>query len=228
MLIQTIVCIGDFMPRSRPGETRRKVYRFVRGRILEGRPPSVREVAAAMGFSAVQTAAQHLETLVSEGLLDKEPGRARGFRLPRHRGPSAATRLVPLVGRVQAGALTLALEDPEGYLAVQTRHRAEGLFALRVEGWSMRDAGILPGDIAIVRRQNDADSGDLVVAMVDDEATVKKLQRRGRRIELHPANPDFQPIVPAPADLRILGKVVEMRRYLEGLQILEEASGPAS
>ncbi|MFT4570776.1 MAG: repressor LexA [Hyphomicrobiaceae bacterium] len=210
------------MPRTQPGETRRKVYLFVRQRILEGRPPSVREVAAAMGFSAVQTAAQHLQTLVGEGLLNKEPGRARGFRLPERRGRSAPTRLVPLVGQVQAGALTLALEEPEGYIAVQSQRNANDLFALHIRGLSMRDAGIQPGDIAIVRRQSDASSGDLVVAMVDEEATVKTLRRRGRRIELHPANPDFEPIIPNPNDIEILGKVVEIRRYLEGLEVFEE------
>lgn len=210
------------MPRTQPGQTRRKVYRFVRQQILQGHSPSVREVAAAMGFSAVQTAAQHLTTLVEEGLLDKEAGRARGFRLPSPQGSNTPTRLVPLLGQVQAGELTLALEEPRGYIPVQSRQNAKNLFALQVRGLSMRDAGILPGDIAVVRRQSDANSGDVVVAMVEDEATVKTLKRRGRRIELHPANPDFDIITPNASETEILGKVIEVRRYLEGLEVFEE------
>ena len=88
------------------------------------------------------------------------------------------------------------------------------MFGLHVRGESMRDAGILDGDLAIVRKQDTARSGDIVVALVGDEATVKELRRVGRRVELHPANPDYAPIVPDPLEFRLLGKVIEIRRSL--------------
>jgi repressor LexA len=125
--------------------------------------------------------------------------------------------MVPLLGRVQAGALTTALEEPEGYLPIPSRLPENELFALRVHGNSMRDAAILAGDIVIVRKQPSAASGDIVVALVGDEATVKRLRKRGRRVELVPENPEFEIIAPSPSDLILLGKVIEVRRYLEPL-----------
>ncbi len=209
-------------PRSH--DRKRHIFLFVRDRILSGAPPTTREVQQQFGFRAVQSARAYLEALVRDGLLDKEPGKARGYRLPARSG--RPTLLIPLLGRVQAGDLTTAAEDPEGFVAVQsTRARAE-LFALRVRGESMREAAILPGDIVIVHRQPSALSGEIVVALVDDEATVKRLKLRGERIELHPANPAFAPIVPDPAQVRILGKVIEVRRYLEGAAGADAAPVP--
>ena len=202
------------MGRTRAGETREKVYRFVRQRLHEGRPPTVREVQARFGFRAVQTAREHLEKLVAAGRLRKEAGRARGYRLPGRARPAA---LVPVLGSV----LDLAVEDLEEYVSVEGDGAAgEGeLFGLRVRGESMRDAGILPGDLVIVRKQDTARSGEIVVALVGEEATVKTLRRAGRRVELHPANPDFSPIAPASdefriSEFRILGRVIEVRRRL--------------
>jgi len=193
-------------------KTRERVYEFIRERLLEGRPPTVREVQAAFGFSAVQSAREHLEALVAEGRLGKEPGRARGYRLPT--GPRPAT-LVPLLGRVPAGPLATAVEDPEGYIAVQVKGHTRDLFALRVRGDSMIGAAILEGDIVVVRRQPSADSGDIVVALVGDEATVKRLRLRGGHVELCPENPAFHPMRLRPGEVRILGKVIEVRRHLE-------------
>jgi repressor LexA len=197
--------------RTPPGQTRERVFRLVRERILAGLPPTVREVQQAFRFRAVQTAREHLEGLVAEGRLAKEKGKSRGYRLPDAAGPP--TRLVPLLGRVQAGALSTAIEDLEGYLPIQSTRSSEELFGLRVRGESMSGVGILPGDVVIVRRQPEARSGEIVVALVGDEATVKRLRMRGRRVELHPENPDFDVIVPD--TLTLLGKVVEVRRYLE-------------
>ena len=109
------------------------------------------------------------------------------------------------------------IEDPEaleGYIPIQTKRSPGKLFALRVQGESMTGTGILPGDVVIVRRQPTANSGEIVVALVGDEATVKRLRFRRRRVELHPENPDFDVIVPDPEDLTLLGKVIEVRRYL--------------
>jgi len=208
------------MAHTPPGQTREKVYQFVRQRLLQGRPPTVREVQQAMGFRAVESARSHLSALVEQGRLLRAPGLARGYALPAPptgRGKSTAQPvLVPLLGQVQAGDLQLALESPEGYVAVEpTRHPPDQLFALTVRGRSMVGANILPDDVVIVRRQHTADSGEIVVALVGDEATVKQLRLRRGRPELHPANPRFKPIIPDPEQLRILGKVVEVRRYLD-------------
>ena len=200
------------MGRTPAGETRERIYRFVRDRLLGGFPPTVREVKEAFGFRSVQTAREHLEALVTEGRLAKEAGKARGYRFG---GDSRPTRLIPLLGRVPAGPLNIAAEDLEGYLPIQGHRSGDDLFGLRVRGESMTGAGILPGDIVVVRRQPAADSGDIVVALIGGEATVKRLRIRRSRVELHPENPAFEPIIPDPSDLTLLGKVIEVRRYLE-------------
>ncbi|MHC4954328.1 MAG: transcriptional repressor LexA [Planctomycetota bacterium] len=202
------------MGRTPAGQTRERIYRFMREQLQSGLAPTVREVQEHFGFSAVQTAREHLERLVEEGRLDKSPGKkkakARGYRLPGH----VPLSMVPVLGRVPAGPVDLAVEELEGYAPVESRTDAEELFGLRVRGDSMRDAGILDGDLVIVRKQPTARSGEIVVALVGDEATVKTLRRTGRRIELHPANPNHRVIVPAPHEFSLLGKVIEVRRSL--------------
>ncbi|MBK7672576.1 MAG: repressor LexA [bacterium] len=213
-------------PRSTPkasrprGTIRAEVLAFVRERLAAGSPPTVREVQQAFGFKAVESARQHLEALVAEGRLAKSPGRSRGYRLPADSGPALNIRMVPRLGRVQAGAPREAIEDPDGWLAVEGLAGDEELFALTVRGESMTGAGILPGDVVIVRRQDTARDGEIVVAQVRDEATVKRLRLREGQIVLQPENPAFAPIVFAPGvftpetEIRILGKVVEVRRRL--------------
>lgn len=210
--------------RTKPGETRGRVLRFVRERVLSGAAPTVREVQEAFAFRAVQTAREHLERLVEEGRLTKQPGRARGYGLPESEG-RGAVGTIPLLGRVHAGELHEAIEEPEGRVPFEAAGRGSRLpeedhFALRVEGDSMIGASILPGDVVIVHHGATVKSGDIVVARVTDdtgtaEATVKRLRRRGRRVELHPENPDYEVIVPSPEQsFEIIGKVVEMRRSL--------------
>ena len=204
------------MGRTPKGETRRKVFEFVRDRLLAGQPPTVREVQDAFGFRAVQTARQHLERLVEDGRLVADRHKARGYRLSgAGAGREPRTVLVPVLGRVPAGALEEAVEDPDGYLPVDARGAAAGdLFALRVRGESMTGVGILPGDLVVVRRQPSAGSGDIVVALVENEATVKTFRSRGRQVELRSENPEFQPIVLDAEAVTILGKVIEVRRIL--------------
>ncbi len=223
------------MGKTPPGRTRERVFRFVRQRLLSGQPPTVREVQAQFGFLSTQTAREHLERLVRDGRLRKEPGQARGYRLPGSefggggrsgRGPplkGPPLKMVPILGQVQAGVPITAVEDLEGYVPIEDSSTSSGeLFGLRVRGESMRDAGILPGDLAIVRQQSTARSGEIVVALLGDEATVKTFVRarvkthRGARIELHPAHPDFAVIVPDPdsEDFHLLGRVIEIRRRL--------------
>jgi len=201
-------------PRTQPGRTRERIYQYVRKQLQMGQPPTVREVQHAFGFRAVQTAREHLERLVKEGLLAKRPGKARGYCLPAGKQGGPPPVLVPLLGHVQAGNLNAAIEHPESYLPANARS-ADKLFALRVRGESMLGAGILPNDIVIVHSQPTAENGEIVVALVDDEATVKRLRLRRNRIELHPENPDFEPILPPPDRCSILGKVTEVRRFID-------------
>lgn len=202
-------------PKTPPGQTRERIYRFVRDRLLAGNPPSIREVQEAFNFKAVESARAHLTNLVKEGLLLKQDGKARGYRLPDSAAFDDPPVQVPLLGRVPAGPLSEAIEDIESYLPVRSKFRGAELFALRVEGDSMRDAGILDGDVVIVQRQQSADPGDIIVAMIDGEATVKTLFVEGRRVELRPQNPEYAPIVPDPDELSVLGKVLEVRRHLD-------------
>ncbi len=204
------------MGKTPAGQTRQQVLAFVRQRLLAGEPPTVREVQHAFKFRSPQTAREHLEGLVDAGMLGKESGKSRGYRLPATaRGRASIPQvLVPLVGHVAAGSPSLATEDVDEYITVRSRTPAGSLFALRVRGESMRDAGILSGDVVIVHRQARADSGDIVVALIGDEATVKRLRVHRGRAELHPENPDFQPIPLDREDARLLGRVIEVRRTL--------------
>jgi repressor LexA len=206
------------MGRTPRGQTRAQVLAFVRTRLQQGQPPTVREVQQQFGFRSVGTAREHLEALLQAGLLQRaDAGKHRGMRLP---GQPRPTVLVPLLGRVQAGALTEAIAEPAGHVAIATRLPPAELFALRARGDSMAPE-ILDGDLLIVRRQPVAADGAVVIAMVDGEATVKRLWRRraGRgeanRIELRATNPAYAPIVPA-GPLELLGVVFELRRRLGG------------
>lgn len=226
------------MGRTPRGETRERIFDFVRSRLMAGEPPTVRDVQRRFGFRAVQSARQHLEALVEEGRLEVARGRSRGYHLPAGEGgpreigsgergterggggiPEAdgfdgPVYSVPVVGRVAAGPLSTAFEELEGLIPVQGRYEPGELFALRVRGDSMIGAGILPGDLVIVHRQPDAENGDIVVALVGDEATVKRLKKGRARVELHAENPLYEPIVPSVSDVRVLGKVIEVRRLL--------------
>jgi repressor LexA len=209
------------MARTPPGETRARVLAAVREALERGRSPSIREVQRAVGLRSPEAVRQHLMLLVEQGALARDEG-ARGWRLPGHE--RAHVQSVPLLGRVPAGGPIEAVEEREGVVAFDASRRRRGsrsprsiggLFALRVQGESMRDAGILPDDVVIVDARARVEHGDVVVARLDGEATIKRLWRSGRRLELRPENPAFAPIVPAPGqDFEILGKVIELRRQL--------------
>lgn len=196
-------------PKTPPGQTREHIFRFVQKAIREGRPPTIREVQEAFGFRSVQTAREHLDTLAAEGRLIKQPGISRGYRLPETAAAARDFFSVPLLGRVQAGLPTVPVEEVEAYIPVKARGE-EDLFALRVQGDSMKNAGILHGDVVIVRRASSAVDGDIVVALVGDEATVKRFRIRDNLPALFPENPDFDPIFSL--DIAVIGKVIEVRR----------------
>jgi repressor LexA len=161
-------------------------------------PPTRAEIAAGLGFSTPSSAEDHLRALAKKGALELLPGSSRGLRLKRTPGvPIQGT--LPLVGRVAAGTPILAVENVEAQYRIDPQlfaPRAD--YLLRVRGTSMRDAGILDGDLLAVHRTPEARPGQIVVARVDDEVTVKRYRRRGREIVLLPENPAFEPIVVDP------------------------------
>ncbi len=205
------------MAYTKPGKTKNRIYQFVRKRLLAGQPPTVREVQKQFGMRAVQSAKSHLDALVREGRLIKESGKARGYRLPANVRPGA---LVPIVGRVQAGPFNAAIQDIEGYIPVQSQTDSESVFALRIKGDSMMDAGILDGDVVLVRPEQNIYQGDIVVAMVGEETVVKEFRRHGKKVQLYPHNSNYPVLSLEAKDLAIVGKVVEVRRYLEKLNLI--------
>jgi len=174
-----------------------------------GYPPTMREIGAAVGLSSPSTVAHHLKTLEELGYLRRD---ARGSRAVDVRSPSAAADVrVPVLGTIAAGAPILAEENVEEQLNLPASLVGQGsLFALRVRGDSMIDAAICDGDLVVVRQQQVADSGEIVAALLGEEATVKVLRRTGDRVELVPRNPAYD-VIPGD-DAVILGKVVSVLR----------------
>lgn len=173
-----------------------------------GRKPTLRAIAQHFGLKAVGTVQDHISKLVEFGFLEKETGNYRGFKLIHQ----IQTTLVPICGSVPAGKPIEAVESFQGSIALTGDWKGE-LFALRVQGESMKDLGILNGDYVVVKKQSDAENGEIIVALIDQEATVKVLEKHAERIRLLPANPAFKPIVlDASRDNQIVGKVVAVQR----------------
>ena len=181
-----------------------------------GYPPTVREIGDAVGLTSSSSVHSQLANLERKGLLHRDPTKPRAIGLsPDDSRPDAA--VVPLVGRIAAGFPLMAEQNVEEYLPVPMGFvDGAGHFALRVVGDSMIGAGIFDGDVVIVRQQDDADSGDIVVALLpgvaEDEATVKRLSRKGSSIVLVAENPAFEPF--EMIEGRIAGKVVAVLRRL--------------
>lgn len=176
-----------------------------------GYPPSVREIAAAVGLKSPSTVHFHLKALEEAGVINRGSGKTRAITAAEG-GPVSRVNQVPLVGNVAAGSPILAEECIEDYLTFDTGGLSGEHFALRVRGESMLKAGILPGDYVIVHQQENARNGEIVIALIGDEATCKRLDRRSGHTWLLPENDDYSPIDGAEAT--ILGKVVAVvRRY---------------
>ena len=185
-----------------------------------GYPPSVREIGAAIGLKSPSTVHFHIKGLEEAGVLVKAEGKTRAITLPKaiqnqsavaEEGQPHANR-VPVLGNVAAGSPILAEECVEEYLTFDTNGREGEHFALRVRGESMINAGILPGDLVVVHRRQDVRNGEIVVALFEDEATVKTLRRKDGHTWLMPENSAYSPIDGTHAD--IIGKVVAvLRRY---------------
>ena len=170
-----------------------------------GYPPSVREICQAVGLRSPSTVHTHLKILQEAGLLAKDQGKTRAITLKSH---APGVKKIPVLGVVTAGQPILMQQDILGYIPFE--YQSGEYFALRVRGDSMVGAGILDGDAVIVRRQDTADNRAIVVAMLEDEATVKRLRRAKCHVRLMPENPNYQPI--DGDDAQILGLVVAVYR----------------
>ena len=191
-------------------ENRQKILDFIKSEIdLKGYPPSVREICAAVGLKSTSTVHAHLNRLEKQGLIRRDSTKPRALEVLD--GSHQRGRSVPLVGRVTAGQPILAIENIEDYLTLpQSMLGSDEIYCLRVQGESMINAGILDGDIVVLREQHDAENGDIVVAMVDDEATLKRIFYEDDRVRLQPENSTMQPIY---ADsVTVLGKLIALFR----------------
>ena len=195
----------------------REIYDFLVEHYREnGYPPTIREVGFRFGIRSTKGVVDHLTALERKGYIRRGLGKSRALEFMHLEREEAANR-VPLVGRVAAGQPLLAEENIEERVIIDPSFRKGGdEFLLRVNGDSMIEAHIADGDWILVRPAEEAKNGEIIVALIGDEATVKRFQRKGNRIELHPENETMEPILvdPSDGDFRIVGKVVGLFRRI--------------
>ena len=185
-----------------------KIMDFIRKFSDEnGYTPSVREIGKECGIKSTATVHSYLERLQDKGYVNKTDNKKRSMSIGKGSGVS-----VPLIGTVTAGQPIFAYENYEDYYTFPADEFKGEIFMLRVQGTSMIDAGILDGDKIIVRRQGNAENGDIVVALIEDSATVKRLYRRGGKVILHPENEALEDMEFEPNEVAVLGKVVGLMR----------------
>ncbi len=191
------------------------IYRIIKEK---GRPPTLRELGEKLSIKSTKGVSDHLKALEQKGWIRRVKRQSRGIRLVKEKveklfGTEAG---IPLVGRVAAGDPILAVENIEEMLNLGDMFPASGnLFALRVKGDSMVGAGIHKGDLLVVKEQPTADSGDIVVAIIDEEeGTVKKLSQVGEKVHLEPANPEYDTIIKPASEVEIRGKVIGVIRKM--------------
>ncbi len=193
----------------------KKIYDFITDTIRhDGYSPSVRDIQNALGIKSTSTVHAYLEKLEQKGYIQKESGKSRTLRVDSVISDDSMTVKVPIVGRVTAGLPMFAAENYEGYIDFPLINRSymhNQMFALRVCGESMIEAGIMDGDTVVVKKENYAENGDIVVALIGDEATVKTFYKENGHFRLQPENKTMKPIIAD--DVFILGKVISVMRY---------------
>ena len=193
-----------------------EIYEYLASHLEDhGYPPTLREICSEFGMKSTRAASDHLLALERKGYIARTRDRSRGIEIMGPR-PTAAGQSVPVVGRIAAGEPILAQENISDRITLdQGLLKGEGNFLLEVQGESMIEAHICPGDQILVRPQETAANGDIVVAMIEDEATVKRFERKGDKLRLLPENAKMDPIVIRnPKELKIVGIVVGLiRRY---------------
>jgi len=198
-------------------EQERVFSHVVKVRSDRGFPPTVREIAEALGYKSINNVRQHLRLIERKGYIKVLPGKARGIEIvaavEKEYDESVG---IPLIGAVAAGKPITAVENLDGYVTLdKSIFKGEGLFALRIKGDSMIGIGILNGDIVVVRQKSSAEHGEVVVAIIDNEATLKRYVKEGGQVLLRAENPAYNDIVLSPgSDIRIAGKLVGViRKY---------------
>ena len=211
MTVHTYVWYIVYMFKEDLTEKQRDVLKFIYDSIRSNHlPPTIREIASEFKFSSTGTVRDYLKALVKKGYIKISANKSRAIELVRE-----ALFSVPILGRVRAGLPSLAVEEIEGYLNLDSLvFSDESTFALRVKGDSMIEAGIFPDDLVLVKKQNIAQTGETIVALVGDEATVKKLEKKGKDYYLQPANPNYKPI-PVNENISIIGKVISVIRKFD-------------
>jgi repressor LexA len=217
---------NDKGPSAPLSDRQQQVLDYIRAKVADrGYPPSVREIGEALGLSSPSTVHSHLSSLVKLGYIRKDPTKPRAIEVlgaapsSAPSGPSTRDdehlRDVPLVGRIAAGSPILAAEDVEKVMALPTDLVGTGpVFMLEVKGDSMIDAGILDGDYVVIRRQDHAQDGEIIAALIDgEEATVKRLRRADGKVMLISENADYPPMV-FERDVAVIGKVVTVLRKI--------------
>ena len=183
-----------------------------------GYPPTVREIMDGIGLSSTSIVKKYLDVLERKGYIKRQFNSPRAIEIIEASARSQELRSVPIVGRVRAGTPHPAIEDVEGYLSVdRTICRSNNAFFLRVVGDSMIEAHIQEGDLVLVKPQPVANNGEIVVALINDEATVKRFYKKGNTIQLKPEHPTMKPIIvkEGQADVHIIGKVTTVIRQLD-------------
>ena len=197
-------------------EKERSIYDYIEKCLDEnGFPPTVRDICQFTGIKSTSTVYAYIGKLEEKGLISRESGKSRALN-PISRKTNHGSIRVPVLGRVTAGVPVFAIENHEGYVDFDPQGKKylnDELFALKIRGVSMIDAGILDGDIVVVRKTQNAEDGDIVVALLDDHATVKTFYREDGRFRLQPENSTMDPIFTK--ELSILGQVVASVRYYE-------------
>ncbi len=195
------------MSKQPLNERQSLVYNCIVRQLSEGLPPTVREICRETGITSTSTVHAILGVLEDEGYIVRDAKYSRAIKLSNDYNSA----MVPLVGRITAGKPILAVEEIEDYIPYPSKD-ANGLFALKVVGYSMKDVGILDGDIIVADKNSPCRNGDIVVGMDGDEATVKRLLIKDKKIIFMPENPDFAPIYPE--NPTVLGKVIgSYRKY---------------
>lgn len=189
--------------------TQKKIYEFLAERSQNGVPPTVREICAAVGLKSTSSVQSNLDALEEAGYIERDPLLKRSIRV---RGQENSVTQVPLIGTVTAGMPILAVEAIEGYVPYSGDDASgKPMFALRVRGDSMIKCGILSGDIIIAEKTPVANNGDIVVALLEDEATVKRFYKENGHFRLQPENDEYAPIISD--EIIILGKVISLIRH---------------
>ena len=191
-----------------PNDKKIAVFNYIKSRLSDGISPSVREIMEAMGFKSTSTAYRYVKILEKEGLIEKSGSLNRSLKLP-----NSPITSVPVIGTVTAGQPITAIEDVMGYIGFEAPGiNPDELFALKVRGESMINAGIFDGDVVIVRKSEYAENGDIVVAFIGhEEATIKRFFKEEGHFRLQPENDTMKPIILD--NVEILGRVIGLKRY---------------